>query len=53
MIQGSTEMEIGNEIHQTTRPGDLYFLGANVPHAIRNTGAAPCMYFAFQWSAGE
>jgi len=49
MIEGTTEMEIGNEVFPATQPGDLYYAGANVPHAIRNTGTKPCMYFAFQW----
>lgn len=49
MIEGETEMEIGNEIYKG-RAGDVYFLGANVPHAIKNIGNNQCMYFAYQWT---
>ena len=48
MIEGETEMEIGNEIYKAQK-GDVYFLPSNVPHAIKNTGDNQCMYFAFQW----
>ena len=48
MISGLTEEEIGNAKYQGSRD-DVYFLGAHVPHAIRNIGNDPCMYFAFQW----
>ncbi len=48
MIEGDTEMQIGDRFFKGTA-GDVYFLGSNIPHAIRNTGDKPCMYFAFQW----
>ncbi|NND34669.1 MAG: cupin domain-containing protein [Saprospiraceae bacterium] len=48
MISGTTEMEIGNELY-SAKAGDVYFTGANVPHAIKNTGNEQAMYFAFQW----
>ena len=48
IVDGHTEMEIGNEVIRATK-GDLYFVSANVPHAIRNIGEQPCMYFAYQW----
>lgn len=48
MMDGTTEMEIGDGIYQG-KTGDIYFLGSNIPHAIRNTGDKPCMYLAFQW----
>ena len=48
MMDGTTEMEIGSNIYQG-KVGDIYFLGSNIPHAIRNTGDKPCMYLAFQW----
>ncbi|OGU27526.1 MAG: hypothetical protein A2057_15045 [Ignavibacteria bacterium GWA2_35_9] len=48
MINGNTEMEIGNGLYKGT-DGDLYFLGSNVPHAIKNTGTESCIYFAIQW----
>ena len=48
MMDGTTEMEIGDNIYPG-KSGDIYFLGSNIPHAIRNTGDKPCMYLAFQW----
>ncbi|HSO88303.1 MAG TPA: cupin domain-containing protein [Draconibacterium sp.] len=48
MMDGTTEMEIGGNIYPG-EAGDIYFLGSNIPHAIRNTGSKPCMYLAFQW----
>ncbi|MCB0748702.1 MAG: cupin domain-containing protein [Ignavibacteriae bacterium] len=46
MISGNTNMEIG-ENHYTAERGDVYFLGADIPHAISNTGNESCMYYAF------
>jgi (S)-ureidoglycine aminohydrolase len=48
MMDGTTEMEIGGNIYPG-EVGDIYFLGSNIPHAIRNTGSKQCMYLAFQW----
>jgi len=48
MIKGNTEMEIDHGFYKGT-DGDLYFLGSNVPHAIKNIGTKPCIYFAIQW----
>jgi (S)-ureidoglycine aminohydrolase len=48
MISGQAEMEINNKVYSATS-GDLFYLESEVPHAIRNTGDEPCMYFAFQW----
>ena len=48
MIEGNTEMEVGNRKEKASK-GDVYYLEANVPHAIRNLGDQPCMYFAYQW----
>lgn len=48
MMKGTTQMEIGDGIYPGV-PGDVYFLGSNIPHAIKNTGTEPCMYLAFQW----
>ena len=48
MMDGNTEMEIGGKVYPG-EIGDIYFLGSNIPHAIRNTGDKPCMYLAFQW----
>lgn len=48
MINGNTEMEIGDSIYKGTT-GDVYYLASNIPHAIKNIGDTQCMYFAFQW----
>ncbi len=48
MINGETEMEIGNELFRGKK-GDVYFIGSDVPHAIKNIGDKQCQYFAFQW----
>jgi len=48
MIEGNTEMQIDKGFKQGSE-GALYYLGSNVPHAIRNIGKEPCMYFAFQF----
>jgi len=48
MMDGTTEMEIGGKTYKG-KTGDIYFLGSNIPHAIRNTGDKSCMYLAFQW----
>jgi len=46
MINGNTTMQIGDSFFDAS-DGDLYFLGANKPHAIKNSGTSSCMYFAF------
>jgi (S)-ureidoglycine aminohydrolase len=48
MINGNSEMQIGENFYKGS-VGDLFFLGSNIPHAIRNVGAGSCMYFAIQW----
>ena len=48
VVEGDTEMEIGNQLVQA-QAGDLYFIASEVPHAIKNVGDSPCMYFAYQW----
>ena len=48
MMKGTTEMEIGGKIYPG-EVGDVYFLGSNVPHGIRNTGEEQCQYLAFQF----
>ncbi|WP_149275187.1 cupin domain-containing protein [Pareuzebyella sediminis] len=48
MIDGSTEMQIGNSLYEG-KAGDLYYLPSNVPHAIKNIGESQAQYFAFQW----
>ncbi len=48
MIEGDTEMQIGGEFFKGN-PGSVYYLSSNVLHAIRNIGATPATYFAFQF----
>jgi (S)-ureidoglycine aminohydrolase len=48
MIEGDTEMQIGEKIY-TASPGGFYYLGSNVLHAIKNTGTKPSTYFAIQF----
>jgi len=48
MMEGTTEMEIGGKTY-SGYAGDIYFMGSNIPHAIRNTGSKQCLYLAFQW----
>lgn len=47
MVEGETEMQIGDQFFPGAA-GDLFFLASNVPHAIRNTGSKPCVYYAIQ-----
>ena len=48
MITGNTEMIIGDGLFKG-EAGDIYFLGSNIPHGIRNIGDEQCMYLAFQF----
>ncbi len=48
MFEGHTEEEIGNQKFQASNVG-IYYMGAHVPHSIKNIGANPCRYIAFQW----
>jgi (S)-ureidoglycine aminohydrolase len=48
VIEGETGMQIGKTLFKGG-PGAVYYLGSNVAHAIRNDGAGPCTYFAFQF----
>ncbi len=48
MIEGDTEMQIGEGVYKG-KPGSVYYLSSNILHAIRNIGAAPATYFAFQF----
>jgi len=43
-----TEMLIGDS-HFKGEAGDLYYVGSNLLHGIRNEGSASCSYFAFQF----
>jgi (S)-ureidoglycine aminohydrolase len=48
IIDNKTEMQIGEKFYKGAT-GDIYYLGSNVPHAIRNDGVGTCTYFAFQF----
>ena len=48
IIDNKTEMQIGDKFYKGGA-GDLYYLGSNVLHAIRNDGTGSCVYFAFQF----
>jgi (S)-ureidoglycine aminohydrolase len=48
ILEGETEMQLGNGIVKT-KMGGFYYLGSNVSHAIKNIGAKPATYFAFQF----
>ena len=48
ILRGNVEMYIDGKLFKGAA-GDLYFLSANVPHALKNIGKEQCEYFAFQW----
>jgi (S)-ureidoglycine aminohydrolase len=48
VIDNKTEMQIGDKFYKGGT-GDVYYLGSNVSHAIRNDGKGICTYFAFQF----
>lgn len=48
ILRGNVEMFIDGKYHKGSA-GDLYFISANVPHALKNIGKEQCEYFAFQW----
>ena len=48
IVRGNVEMYIDGKLHKGAT-GDLYFISANVPHALKNIGKEQCEYFAFQW----
>ena len=48
ILRGNVEMFIDGKYHKGSA-GDLYFISANVPHALKNIGNEQCEYFAFQW----
>jgi (S)-ureidoglycine aminohydrolase len=47
LLSGSAEMQISDQ-HLALMPGGLAFLESEVPHALKNVGSEPCVYFAFQ-----
>jgi (S)-ureidoglycine aminohydrolase len=48
IIDNKTEMQIDDKFYKGGA-GDIYYLGSNVSHAIRNDGKGTCTYFAFQF----
>lgn len=48
IIEGNTGMLIRNGQYKADA-GDLYYLGSNVLHGIKNIGTVPTTYFAYQW----
>lgn len=48
VIDNKTEMQINDKFYKGGA-GDIYYLGSNVSHAIRNDGTGTCTYFAFQF----
>ena len=46
--KGKVEIQIGDKFYPASE-GDLVFLSSGVLHALKNTGAGPCQYFALQW----
>jgi (S)-ureidoglycine aminohydrolase len=48
LISGDAEMQTGTSF-TSIKPGAVVFVSSNDPHALRNTGSNPSIYFAFQW----
>jgi (S)-ureidoglycine aminohydrolase len=48
MLEGESEEFIDGQSYRA-QAGDLYFLGSETLHTIKNTGKQPCTYFAFQF----
>jgi len=48
VIDNNTEMQIADKFYKGGS-GDMYYLGSNVSHAIRNDAKGTCTYFAFQF----
>jgi (S)-ureidoglycine aminohydrolase len=48
VIDNKTEMQMDDKFYKGGT-GDIYYLGCNVSHAIRNDGTGTCTYFAFQF----
>jgi (S)-ureidoglycine aminohydrolase len=47
MMKGGAEMVIDDPGHRVSA-GDVVFLASNIPHSLKNTGAAASEYVAFQ-----
>lgn len=48
IMDGEVELQIGEEVFKGGS-GDIFYIEAELPHAIRNLGKEQCHYFAFQW----
>ena len=48
IIDNQAEMQIGDRFLKG-KAGDVYYVGSNVLHGIRNDGTVPCTYFAYQF----
>ncbi len=48
MLEGESQELIDGQYYNGSA-GDLYFLGSETQHTIKNTGNQPCTYFAFQF----
>jgi (S)-ureidoglycine aminohydrolase len=48
IIENKTEMQIGDQFIKG-KAGDLYYLGSNLLHGIKNDGEGMCSYFAYQF----
>ncbi|WP_165958090.1 cupin domain-containing protein [Segetibacter sp. 3557_3] len=48
VTDGRTEMEIAGKLYPGGT-GSIYYLGSNVPHALKNNGNTNCVYFAIQF----
>ncbi|SOE20491.1 (S)-ureidoglycine aminohydrolase [Spirosomataceae bacterium TFI 002] len=48
MIKGKSEMELGDSIFRG-QTGDIFYLGSDVPHGIKNIDTEQIQYFAFQF----
>ena len=48
IIDNKTEMQIGDQFIKG-EAGDVYYLGSNLLHGIKNDGRGMCSYFAYQF----
>ena len=48
VIDKKTEMQIADKFYKGAT-GNIYYLGSNLSHAIRNDDTVPCTYFAIQF----
>jgi (S)-ureidoglycine aminohydrolase len=48
IIENKTEMQIGDQFIKG-KAGDLYYLGSDWLHGIKNDGEGDCSYFAYQF----